>query len=59
MHFAGGVGWGEQIQGFALPLESHLQSILLCFIFWRWVLLNYMPGPVSNHDPPDLSLPSS
>jgi hypothetical protein len=31
----------------ALPLEPHLQSILL-WLFWRWGLRNYLPGLVSN-----------
>jgi hypothetical protein len=26
-----------------LPLDSHLQSVLLC-LFWRWGFLNYFPG---------------
>jgi hypothetical protein len=39
-------------------LEPHLQSILLR-LFWRWGLMNYLPGLVSSHNPPDLSFPSS
>jgi hypothetical protein len=41
-----------------LPLEPHLQSIFLC-LFWRWSLSIYLPGLALNHDPPNLSLPSS
>jgi hypothetical protein len=41
-------------------LEPYFQSILL-WLFWRWGegLMNYLPGLTSNHDPRDLSLPSS
>jgi hypothetical protein len=39
-------------------LEPHLQPILLQ-LFWRWNLKDYLPGLASNHNPPDLSLPSS
>jgi hypothetical protein len=42
----------------ALPLEPHLQSILL-WLFWRWYFMNYLPLLALNCDPPDLSLPSS
>jgi hypothetical protein len=38
-----------------LLLEPHLQSILL-WLFWRWVLKNYLPRLASNQDPPDTSL---
>jgi hypothetical protein len=31
----------------------------LLWLFWRWGLLNYLPGLSSNPEPPDLSLPSS
>jgi hypothetical protein len=41
----------------ALLLEPYFQSILL-WLFWRWGLVNYLPM-ASNHDLPDLSLPSS
>jgi hypothetical protein len=40
----------------ALPLKPHLQSIVL-WLFWRWGLLNYLPGLASNHSPLDLGLP--
>jgi hypothetical protein len=36
-------------------LEPHFQSILLWF-FWRWGLKNYLPGLISNHDPPNFTL---
>jgi hypothetical protein len=36
-------------------LELHLQSILL-WLFWRWILTDYLPRLALNHDPPDLSL---
>jgi hypothetical protein len=39
-------------------LEPHLRYILL-WLFWRWGLMNCLPGLTSNRDPPDLSLPSS
>jgi hypothetical protein len=42
----------------ALSLEPHLQSILL-WLFWTWGLENYLPRLASNHDPTDISLPSS
>jgi hypothetical protein len=38
-----------------LLLELHLQLILL-WLFWRWGLMNYLPGLASNHNPPNLSL---
>jgi hypothetical protein len=41
-----------------LPLEPHLQPILL-WLFWTWDLTNYLLRLISNHDPLDLSLPSS
>jgi hypothetical protein len=28
-------------------------------LFWRWVLLNHLPGLALNLDSPDLSLPSN
>jgi hypothetical protein len=31
----------------------------LLWLFWRWGLVNYLPGLVLNRDPPNLSLPSS
>jgi hypothetical protein len=31
----------------------------LLWLFWRWGLLNYLPRLASNHDPPNLSIPSS
>jgi hypothetical protein len=40
----------------SLPLEPHLQSILLC-LFWRWGLMNYLPGLTLNPDPLNLSIP--
>jgi hypothetical protein len=33
----------------ALPLEPHLQSILLC-LFWRWGLSCYFPRLAENRD---------
>jgi hypothetical protein len=42
----------------ALPLEPHLQSILLC-LFWRWGLANFLSSLASNHYPPNPRLPSS
>jgi hypothetical protein len=41
-----------------LLIDPHFQSILF-WLFWRWGVVNYLPGLVSNHDPPDLSLPRS
>jgi hypothetical protein len=41
-----------------LLLEPHLQSIWLR-LFWRWSLVNYLPGLALNHNPPNLILPSS
>jgi hypothetical protein len=41
-----------------LPLEPHLQSILL-WLVWRHGLVNYLPELVSNYDSPDLSLPKN
>jgi hypothetical protein len=49
---------GSCLQTGALPLVLSLQSILL-WLFWRWGLLNYLPGLASNDKPPDLSLLSS
>jgi hypothetical protein len=37
----------------ALPFEPHLQPILL-WLFWRWGLVNYLPGW-----PPTVILPIS
>jgi hypothetical protein len=31
----------------------------LLWLLWRWRLENYLPGLVSNHDPPNFNLPSS
>jgi hypothetical protein len=47
-------------EGFAgaLLLESCLQSILL-WLFWKWGLLNYLPGLALNWDPLDFNLPGS
>jgi hypothetical protein len=43
----------------ALPLDPHLQSILLCFVFFfRWGLMNSLLGLTWSLNPPDLSLPS-
>jgi hypothetical protein len=42
----------------ALPLEPHLQFILLC-LFWRLGLANYLPELTLHLDPSDLGLPSS
>jgi hypothetical protein len=42
----------------SLPLEPVLQSILL-WLFWRWGLENHLSRLTLNHDPSDLSLPSS
>jgi hypothetical protein len=53
----GGAGLHAHKAG-ALPLEPHLQSILL-WLFWRWGLVNYSPRLALNHDPPNLSLPST
>jgi hypothetical protein len=39
----------------ALPLEPHLQSILL-WLIWRWDLMNYLYGLTSNQDPPSLQV---
>jgi hypothetical protein len=36
----------------ALPLELHQ-------LFWRWGLMNCLPGLPLNHESPDLNLPSS
>jgi hypothetical protein len=41
-----------------LPLEPHLQFILL-WLLWRWGLTHYLPALALNHNPPNLSLPSS
>jgi hypothetical protein len=53
------IGWVSGLHGYkagALPLETHLQSILL-WLFWRWGFRNYLPGLVLNWDPPDLKPP--
>jgi hypothetical protein len=34
-----------------LYLDPHLQFIL-CWLFWRWGLLNYLPELTFNLDPP-------
>jgi hypothetical protein len=47
------------LQSRSLPLEPHLQAILL-WLFWRWGgLRNCLSGLALNLDPPHLSLPSS
>jgi hypothetical protein len=38
---------------------SHISSPFCSGYSWRWGgLMNYLPGPASNHDPPDLNLPN-
>jgi hypothetical protein len=39
------------LQSSTLLFEQNLQFILL-WLFWRWGLMNYFPGLVSNHNPP-------
>jgi hypothetical protein len=55
---------GLWAQGFVLTKQafyhsSHTFSPFLLWLFWRWSLLNYLPGVDLNYDSPDLSLPSS
>jgi hypothetical protein len=38
---------------------SHVSSPPFLWLFWRQGLMNYFPRLVLNHDPPDVSLPSS
>jgi hypothetical protein len=38
---------------------SHASSPFSFWLFCRWGFMNYLPGLALNHDPPDLSLPSS
>jgi hypothetical protein len=38
--------------------EPHPQSIFL-WLFWRWGLVNYLPGLALKHNPPNLIIPSS
>jgi hypothetical protein len=42
----------------ALLPETHHLSFLL-WLFWRWDVVNYLPGLTSNCNPPYLSLSSS
>jgi hypothetical protein len=30
----------------------------LLWLFWRWGLVNHLPGLASNSNPPDLNLPN-
>jgi hypothetical protein len=57
--------WGDGVwtQDFVLAKQAlyHLNptSSPFCFgYFWRWGLVNCLFGLASNHDPPNLSLPS-
>jgi hypothetical protein len=39
----------------SLGWQAHANTLS----YWlRWGLANFLPGSASNHDPPDLSLPS-
>jgi hypothetical protein len=52
-------GLGFVLAELALYYLSHTTSPFLLWLFWRWVLENYLPRLALNHDPPDLSLLSS
>jgi hypothetical protein len=45
--------------GTGIQLEPHLQSIFALVIVEIGILMNSLPELAFNHDPPDLSLPSS
>jgi hypothetical protein len=45
-------------KGGVLLLGPYLQSILVC-LFWKWGLMNYLPGLASNLNPPNPNLLSS
>jgi hypothetical protein len=52
--------WGlnsklRSYKGSTLPFDPRLQSICSGY-FWKWGLVNYVPGLASNSDPPNLSL---
>jgi hypothetical protein len=55
-YFCGTGMWTSYLQSRCSMLD--LQS-LFAWLFWRWGLLNCLPGLASNCDPPDFSLPSS
>jgi hypothetical protein len=52
------MGLRFELKAGALPLEPHIQSILL-WLLWSWGLVNFLTGLALNYNPPDLSLPSS
>jgi hypothetical protein len=54
------VGLGFELKGKAgaLPLELHLQSILL-WLFWRWGIWNCFPRLALNFDSPNFNLSTS
>jgi hypothetical protein len=60
LHFFFFGGTEVWTHGFILAKQvpCHLQSIFCCGYFGDGSLLNCLPGLASNHDPPDLSLPS-
>jgi hypothetical protein len=53
-----GLNSGHSSKVDALSPEPHIQSILM-WLFSRWGLMNYLSRLASNHNSPDLSLPSS
>jgi hypothetical protein len=50
--------WDWGLNSGPCSLETQLQSILL-WLFWRWYLVNCLPGLVLNFDLPNLSLTSN